>query len=122
MGRQKRKNLEMWEMDRRTKKNYAHSLPLASLPSREWDSLFNVFVFIHVNKTSLQYVPSSQALLASDMPLWSQCQSSSWNGLAKYPLQIYLISELLEYINKKAVNTNLLSVICLDDQKVFERL
>lgn len=44
------------------------------------------------------------------------------HGMGWQNTQIYLISELLEYINKKAVNTNLLSVICLDDQKVFEGL
>lgn len=43
-----------------------------------------------------------------------------WAG--KISIAIYLISELFEYINKKAANINLLSVICLDDQKVFEKL
>lgn len=57
------------------------------------------------------------------MPLLSQHWPSSQARLARYQSQICShLFELLEHNNKRAAIIKLLDVICLDDQKGFEKL
>lgn len=53
---------------------------LPSLPSEEWESLFDFFLLIHFDILRSQQVPFLPVLFASDTPLLSQYWSSSQTG------------------------------------------
>lgn len=76
---------------------------LQSFPGKECESLFDIFLLIHFDITSLQQAPSLLLLFASDMPPLSQYWSSSQTGLARYPSELCShLFELLKHTNKKS--------------------